>query len=118
MFFTCITANTLLKPNCINCKWFIPNQNGVPDYGSCKMTQKTLQYKGKEIVVNDFAKHCRENENLCGENGYLYELKDYSNTNKYLFTQATEDKFKQAPEYEIKKIFARMKKYNTPRYYK
>jgi len=68
--------NNKVIPSCSSCKWFIPNINA--EYGKCKMF---LEKKpSKEIIENypfyNYAKHCRDNEILCGQEGYLFEEKE------------------------------------------
>jgi len=60
---------------CTNCKWFLPNDNTRrDDYGFCKMHQYNTQDRnGKPMILYEYAKHCRENESLCGTEGFLFE---------------------------------------------
>lgn len=80
--FIIIYANNMKNIQiCNTCKWFIPNIND--DYGKCKMFGENLFLDKKEIlnkneekynlIIHNYAKHCRENENQCGEKGYFYE---------------------------------------------
>jgi hypothetical protein len=66
-------------PDCTSCKYFIPNNNGIQDYGLCKMFKNTFNCDGNTVEMFDYASHCRKNKNLCGENGYLYESKSADN---------------------------------------
>lgn len=69
--FSMISA---LEPSCITCKHFLPNQNRNPDFGFCKAFKNTCVYKGAEVSLPNYASHCRNNENLCGKTGFLYEV--------------------------------------------
>jgi len=59
---------------CINCKYFIPYKNNkISDYGLCKMFGNKVGDKKNEKNIYNFAKHCRDDENLCGKNAIFYE---------------------------------------------
>lgn len=61
--------------SCRNCKWFIPNNKELSpfDYGLCKLfTNKTI-INGRNLMIYEYAKHCRSNEYLCGISGVMYE---------------------------------------------
>ena len=62
------------KPSCSSCKWNIPDKRGVNDYSLCKMF-KPLKYdcQCKGGIMYEFAEHCRNNENMCGQNAFLFE---------------------------------------------
>jgi hypothetical protein len=53
--------------SCQSCKNFIPHSRGIPELGLCGI------FKG------NFAEHCRKDQNLCGEKGYLYEEEQVTN---------------------------------------
>jgi hypothetical protein len=79
-FFIIITLATALKLNnnnkklCINCKWFIPNKDpNMKEYGLCKIYKNVLPDKNGERIIYDYAIHCRINENMCGESGYMFD---------------------------------------------
>jgi hypothetical protein len=78
-FFIIITLAIALKLNnnkklCINCKWFIPNKDpNMKDYGLCKIYKNVLPDKNGERIIYDYAIHCRINENMCGETGYMFD---------------------------------------------
>lgn len=71
-----LTISNKLIPNCNNCKWIIPNINN--DYSKCKMfiEKKPSNEKIDPFPFYNYAKHCRENESLCGVEGYLFEDKE------------------------------------------
>uniref|UniRef100_A0A6C0DIG5 Uncharacterized protein n=1 Tax=viral metagenome TaxID=1070528 RepID=A0A6C0DIG5_9ZZZZ len=62
---------------CKNCKNFIPYKNNQIDgFGLCKLfgTKKShVDTIDKTKIIFEFADHCRENENFCGETGIFYE---------------------------------------------
>ena len=62
-------SNKIFKlPNCSNCKWFVNNISNI-NHGKCTMFGEKI----KEKLMYNYAKHCRENEKLCGQNGHLFE---------------------------------------------
>jgi hypothetical protein len=63
---------------CANCKHFIPHKNNkIVSLGLCRMFGNKVSIndniKKSEKIIYNFAQHCREDENLCGKNGSLYE---------------------------------------------
>ena len=60
------------KPSCTNCKWFIQNGSRL-DYGLCRLFKERVVIVDKEKLISNFAKHCRDNELLCGAEGNFYE---------------------------------------------
>ena len=82
---------------CIFCKNYIhPLQgiNKINDFGKCKLFTGVLYKKNEEeeenyiredltsirkekFIIHEYAKHCRENKDLCGKNGCLYERNKY-----------------------------------------
>lgn len=60
------------KPSCSTCKFFVPNNNN-PELGLCTMFQDKVYNKENNVLVKNMAAHCRRDENLCGETGFLYE---------------------------------------------
>jgi len=74
---------------CISCKHFLPHNRGIDDLGLC------IIFKG------NFAQHCRNDKNLCGKTGFLYEAKNDKNINhKYILEQHNE-----TPELDISHIY-------------
>jgi hypothetical protein len=59
-------------PQCSTCKHFIPD-NEKPVFGLCNMFQDTVYFNNAKTLVRNLAIHCRNNENLCGKAGFLYE---------------------------------------------
>lgn len=74
VYLLIVLLNTVYSftPSCSTCKFFIPN-NDKPDLGLCNMFQDKLYNKDNDVLVNNLAVHCRRDENLCGESGFLYD---------------------------------------------
>ena len=64
------------EPHCHSCKWFIPNSNALKsDYGLCSMFKNTFDTPNRgKMVIYDYAKHCRSNENQCGKTGWMFDI--------------------------------------------
>jgi predicted RNase H-like nuclease (RuvC/YqgF family) len=92
LFFIHLTTKLYaFKPLCSQCKFFIPHKNENPEYGFCKMFTNYHYTKEETIVMNDYARHCRKNDQQCGPNGYLFEPKNTEITmKKYIFNKKTE----------------------------
>jgi hypothetical protein len=65
-------------PSCSSCKFFIPNGD-KPDLGLCSMFQERINDSN---LVKNMAVHCRNDENQCGESGFLYESNKTNPTEK------------------------------------
>ena len=74
-----VRSTSKVISNCNNCKWFIPNINA--EYGKCKMFLEKPTTVEEMPQIYNYAKHCRENESLCGLKGYLFEEKETENSN-------------------------------------
>jgi hypothetical protein len=101
------------KP-CIKCKFYIPTI-GNNDLGLCKIF-KEVSYVDKNIVIHNFAIHCRNNENLCGKDGIFYEPNlnyidtiSIHNDDNNEVTQIKRD---------FDEVLQKMKKHNTKRIYR
>jgi hypothetical protein len=70
------------NPSCTSCKWFIPNKRDNNDYGLCGLYKQKYDVLKSDIIIYEFARHCRNNESMCGEDGYMYEKKESNNKNK------------------------------------
>lgn len=118
-------------PSCTKCKWFKFPSNGLnPELGLCKMFKETYYDKEKETEIYNFAIHCRNNENLCGKSGLLYEenelkkdneTKELNNEYEVLKNRCCgevneTDEIEQL-EREFLEIFQRIKKHNKKRIY-
>ena len=66
------------EPPCYSCKFYIPHKSN-PDLGLCKVFRDYVNLNNKDVLVNNLALHCRNNENLCGKAGFLYESSDIDN---------------------------------------
>lgn len=55
--------------SCKNCKWFINGINNEINNGLCRLF--TVNLNGKPIY--NLSSHCRDNEFLCGTNGWFYD---------------------------------------------
>jgi hypothetical protein len=79
-------AYTYSIPSCKTCKWYIPQVNMSPfckdDLGLCGFYKNKYNYNNIEVYIYEYAKHCRNNDNLCGRLGYLYESA-YSSRDEY-----------------------------------
>jgi len=62
-------CGALSRPLCSNCKWMIPNKSG----SLCGIYKTKYDLLGAKVIVHEYAEHCRKNEWLCGNDGYLYE---------------------------------------------
>lgn len=83
LWFVLLNMAYSFTPHCSMCKHFIPdNQN--PVFGLCNMFQDTVYQNDEKILVQNLAIHCRNNENLCGSAGFLYEPIKNDNINKTL----------------------------------
>ena len=58
-------------PPCTSCKWFLPNNRKYT--GLCGFYKTTYYLLGVKMTIHEFAEHCRNNESLCGKEGYMYE---------------------------------------------
>jgi hypothetical protein len=69
-------------PPCSSCKFYIPNKKEHLELGLCKMFTTNVSPKSNTIeTLPNFAIHCRNNENLCGKSGFLYEKAESDNKN-------------------------------------
>jgi len=64
-----------LHPPCNICRWFIPNTDfpEMVNYGFCKMFKENYISNGKKTTIYNFAKHCRNNQSMCGKEGFLFD---------------------------------------------
>jgi len=65
---------------CVSCKWFVnmnvPKSNDLAlNLGFCRYFKEKIGKDKTERVVYNFAKVCRENENMCGKYAIHYEAK-------------------------------------------
>jgi hypothetical protein len=69
--------------NCENCKWFIKNTNDN-SMGLCKLFTTNHNINNVNKITYNFAKHCRDNDFLCGKNGWLFDDININSEIKYL----------------------------------
>lgn len=118
-------------PLCNTCKFYIPNKNGIEHLGLCKIFKETIQHKHKEVSLYNFAVHCRNDEKLCGKNGFLYEEKKelvndhetitisgvFEELNNRCCGEVNETDEIEELEREFFEIFKKIQKYNKQHYY-
>jgi len=110
------------EPQCSSCKHYIPNVKIFDDLGLCRMFKESSVHKGKQYVLPNYAVHCRENENLCGKSGFLYEPIN-SNENKLNKVSDEDAKFfkkideTEQLEKEFFDIMQKIKKHNKKQVY-
>jgi hypothetical protein len=68
---------------CRTCKWLVPGTE--PKCGFYKTSYDIL---GGKINIHEYAEHVRNNEHMCGEEGYMYETL-LENTTTISFTPFT-----------------------------
>ena len=109
--------------SCLTCKFFIPRSN--LDLGLCGMFQDKIYNNNQGTLVNNFAVHCRNNQHLCGEPGFLYEPTIIDKKYKYINALHCEEFIlsKRTNELveidnDLKRVFKKMKRHNTKRFYK
>lgn len=137
LLFTIIYSVFSFEQSCTSCKNYIPHNKGNPDLGLCKMF-KNLAYPGEDtVILYNFAAHCRNDENLCGKTGFLYEPVSVTSNNKIdndkinndiktdydILTnrccgEVNEKDELEELERDFFELFQKMKKYNTKRVYK
>jgi flagellar motility protein MotE (MotC chaperone) len=95
--------------SCQSCKHFIPHSRGIHDLGLC------------EIFKGNFAQHCRNDKNLCGEKGILYEEDErfskevsniYDELNNRCSGEVNEKEELEQLEKDFAEIYEKIKKYN------
>jgi len=73
-----ITTNAAFKMDtsatkyCETCKWFMPNHIRQA-YGLCSLFKEKIYIADQSRLISNFAKHCRNNEVLCGKEGIMHE---------------------------------------------
>jgi hypothetical protein len=72
----------LTVPKCENCKSFVPGNKNLPDSGFCKIFVNKITFNNKQQLIYNYAKHCRDNEFLCGQSAWLFEDSKESNSLK------------------------------------
>ena len=126
LIFSCISIIFAYEPSCSSCKYFIPHFKNN-DLGLCKMFKNT-PYPDTNILVSNFAVHCRNDEKLCGKSGFLYEpdseiiqenfYNDYEELNNRCCGEVNEKYEIDQLDKELFELFQKIKKHNTKRIYK
>lgn len=116
-------------PSCSTCKFFIPN-NKNHELGLCNMFQDRVYNKADNDLVKNLAIHCRKDENLCGESGFLYEsdkneVKNHIENYEYIKSICSsefveEDDLKKLEQFELDLLntFQQMRRHNKKIIYK
>ena len=120
------TSCTSYNPACTSCKWFIPHQRENNDYGLCGFYRNVYSVKGEEKIVYEFASHCRNNETMCGERGFMYEpaekIREYRNKYEELANRCCGEVNETAEieqlEREMFELMQKIKKHNTRTIYR
>ena len=113
------------EPSCYSCKFYIPHKSN-PDLGLCKVFRDYVNLNNKDVLVNNLALHCRNNENLCGKAGFLYESSDIDNkiTDDYeelknrCCGEVNETQEIEELEREFFEVFQKIRNHNKKRFYK
>jgi hypothetical protein len=122
LYFSYIYA---FEPSCVSCKFFVPHKTN-PDLGLCEV------FKNKDmngVHLKNFASHCRNDDNLCGKSGFLYEpniineeIIDISENLNNMCCGEVNEKIEiqeyENMEKELFDILQKIKKHNTRRIYK
>lgn len=127
IFLSFISFIYAFEPCCSSCKFFIPHNSNI-EFGLCKMFSDKV-YKGKEErIIYNMAAHCRSNENLCGNPGFLYESNDSDKITEKIqiienFCSGEINEEKDIEELEklekeLIDVFQKIRKHNTKRVYK
>jgi hypothetical protein len=121
-------------PNCINCKNYLINKKS-PNLSCCKKFKTIIYNKGKEKINYNYAIYCRNDENLCGKSGLLFEeinenekkkleplenelIDRYNELNNRCCGEVNEKYEIEQLERDFFDLFQKMKRYNTNRIYK
>ena len=109
------------SPPCYLCKHFIPNVKAFDDLGLCRMFKEVSTHKGKQYTLPNYAVHCRENENLCGKAGHLFEAKKTDETKKIGEIEKTDEPKEtdetEELEREIFDMLQKIKRHNKKKIY-
>lgn len=127
LLFTIFNIINSYEPSCSSCKFFISNPNNN-DLGLCSMFNDKLYLNNGVFLMKNLASHCRNNENLCGKSGFLYEpVSENKETENYeyikklyceeIINDKTLDELEDI-EKEMVEVFHKMRRHNTRRIYK
>jgi hypothetical protein len=106
-------------PSCATCKHYVSYTNN-PEFGLCNIFKNKIYIKDKEVLIKNFASHCRRDESLCGKSGYLYESSEKPKTMyKYIYSMGCDDMVEHKTEKELinmdkelKDVFKKMANHN------
>lgn len=123
---TLLSLSFAYEPMCSSCKFFIPHNKGNYDLGFCKAFKNISYKKGKEVIIYDFAMHCRNNEDMCGKAGLLYEpvpetddiLDTYNELMNRCCGEVNETDEIEQLEREFFEVFQKIKSHNKKKIYK
>lgn len=139
LLFSFISIIFSFEPPCSSCKHFISNNKGALDLGLCKMFTNKLSLKGDDVALPNFARHCRNDEQLCGKFGFLYEpvnnngtetasstisedereiINEYEDLKNRCCGEVNEDNELEQLEREFFEVFQKIKRHNRKRVYK
>ena len=131
-FFATLNGLNVNIPSCVSCINFIPHQKGVFDLGRCKVFFETFYNDNTNSKIYNFAKHCRENNQLCGKEGYLYDsilqydtntslneneifdiISDFNELNNRFSGELNEKHDLEQGDIDYDKLLLKIKKYNS-----
>jgi hypothetical protein len=69
--------------SCVTCKWFVPNNIRSNEYALCEFFKEKVLFADQEKTMRNFAKHCRDDEKLCGKEGRMHEQSLEENIKKF-----------------------------------
>lgn len=122
LLLTFMVLITAYEPSCFTCKHFILNIHN-PDLSLCNMFKNRIEKN--DVLIKNFAIHCRSCEDLCGKSGFLHEKSELFNNFEELndkccseFTDEKDLQELEKLEKELVDVFQRMRKHNTKRIYK
>ena len=125
LLFSFISLVFTYEPSCYSCKFYIPHKSN-PDLGLCKIFRDYVNSNNKGLLVNNFAIHCRNNENLCGKDGFLYEFNniekqietDYEELKNRCCGEVNETEEIEQLEKEFFEVFQKIKNHNKRKFYR
>ena len=139
LLFSLLHILVAFDPPCSSCKHFISNKRGTLDLGLCKLFTIKVSPKEDALSLPNFALRCRNDEELCGKNGFHYEDKNQNNSSSAVSStdepdvalvnelddlqnrccgEVNEDDEIEQLEKEFFEVFQKIKKHNRKRIYK
>ena len=133
LLFSLINVLLAFDPPCSSCKHFIPNKKEYLSLGLCKMFTTNVSPKSERIEpLPNLAIHCRNNENLCGKSGFLYEkaestpelgvdpqlINEFEDLKNRCCGEVNESDELEQLERDFFEVFQKIKKHNRKRIYK